>query len=278
MATFTKEDAHEYVRRLWNSLIPRPGTLRPSRVLGLLLSVVIGTAIGLVLWQLSIRNDDRRLQSAQWVVVFASFTAIIGWLTNAIVTIRNSVKQHTINTLLQSRLSAAYTQKAAQVVAGLRSGIGFRSLTEDDLSKAPPDSLLDDIQFFLNHFEFIAAGIRYGDLDEDMLKGTLRGMVERYCSMAKVMIDAHRSAQGVKTYEHLVWLNRRWTVCGWHASVEMVLLVLVFVGVAANSAFYTPVALDAVTARDELRGAELPTAPNRAHGKSLSPSYASPRR
>jgi hypothetical protein len=141
--------------------------------------------------------------------------------------------------------------KAAIVVGSLRQATGFRAITEADISKPLDEQdhdLLDAIQFFLNHFEFIAAGIRHGDLDEDMLKGTLRGMVERYCAVGAVLIDAHRTAQGPKTYEHLIWLNRRWTVRRLDSRIEFLLLALIFFGVAANAALYTPAALESLTA------------------------------
>jgi hypothetical protein len=106
----TLRDAPRSARRIRKL---RPGVFRPSRILAVLLFAAIGIFLGFVIWQLRPLDVQLKLNPSQWVVAVAAWSAVIGWMTNALVTVRNSVKQHTINTLLQSRLSTAYMTKAA---------------------------------------------------------------------------------------------------------------------------------------------------------------------
>jgi hypothetical protein len=74
--------------------------------------------------------------------------------------------------------------------------------------------LMHDINSVLNYFEFIAVGIRYGDLDESFLKEVMGGIITRMCSKASLYLafirDSKNGLGGVRTFEHLVWLNERW--------------------------------------------------------------------
>ncbi|MDP3761521.1 MAG: DUF4760 domain-containing protein [Ramlibacter sp.] len=171
---------------------------------------------------------------------------------NAIVTIRNSVKQHTVNTLLQSRLSQLYMQKVGEVNAALAPpGQPYRRLAAEQISATESVAVVDGVRYFLNYFEFVAVGVRHGDLDEDLMKGSLRGIVSRLSDAGHELIrveSGETSGKPNKTYEHLKWLNRRWADGARHASMEFWFVLLAYGLVASAATYYAGPILDALTA------------------------------
>ncbi len=78
-------------------------------------------------------------------------------------------------------------------------------------------SALEGLKYVLNYFEFVAIGIRQGDLDEKTLKMSLRGIVATTTNVADIYIKYARGeltetdGQGsAHAYEHLLWLRKRW--------------------------------------------------------------------
>lgn len=220
-------------------------------MLGLLLSAVVGLFIGLVWWQIGLADGPRKLNAGHWIVVASASAAVVGWMTNAIVTIRNSVKQHTINTLLQSRLSAAYMEKAAKVNASLAKPPGntFAQISFEQVKNGDP--IVSEVSYFLNYFEFIAVGIRHGDLDEDLMKGSIRGFVRKLCDVADEYIKASRTdAAGnpTRTLEHLGWLYARWGDGSTQARTEFGLTLAAYAGALVMIALLTAPAMEFLTA------------------------------
>lgn len=196
---------------------------KPSRVLGFLLFVVLVMTFLLISWQdtgmvlFYWPVKAQGIKQEQWPVMLAAVAAIAGWITTSIVTIRNSVKQHTINTLLQSRLSATYMDHVKAVNSAFSTMDGkIIPLTKEELRDTPAEINLYSLGYLLNYLEFIAIGIRNFDLDERVMKSSLRGIVCSIVAVSKELIDSRRIAQtNGKTptvYENLVWLNKRWDV------------------------------------------------------------------
>lgn len=188
-----------------------PGFLRPSRVLGLLICAVVGSFSGFVWWQVNLVDPDpRALFANQWVLAFGAFTAMVGWMVSSLVTVRNVVKQHTVSTLLQSRLAAAYVEKLSLVNQHYsKIGEEVTAIPEADMTDGTKADQIAAMRYLLNHFEFIALAIRYGDLDEVLMKGSMQGIV---CNLAKVggpLIDKAVKKEAGNFY-HLRWLVQRW--------------------------------------------------------------------
>jgi hypothetical protein len=207
----------------------QPFPKKPSRVLGFLLAGVLTLLIVFAAWERTGRlfwwdTQPVGLERSQWVVLLSAFAAVAGWIFSAMVTIRNSIKQHTINTLLQSRLSATYME-SARAISLRYFGIGgnLYLLTAEEVSAPQPECKLQELGYLLNYLEFIAAAIRFGDLDEKLMRMTLRGMVCNTYEVARVLIESNRasmpSAPGKpsvpsKTFEHLAWLYGFWFEAG----------------------------------------------------------------
>lgn len=155
------------------------------------------------------------LEKGHWIVLFGVFAAMTGWLITSIVAIRNSVRQHTMNVLLQSRLSSAYVERAEAVYARYFHPLGLRLLTEEEVRCGAPETQLPALLYLLRHLEFIAVGIRYGDLDETLLRRTLRDTVcSLYEACGALHAPAARGAAAAQmlpvSMENLAWLYAYW--------------------------------------------------------------------
>lgn len=140
-----------------------------------------------------------------WPVTIGIFTAIIGWMVSAWVTLRNSIKQHTFNFWLQTRCSAKYMEHAEKL------NKWYIELNEDQRQQSSnmPEDFMASVFYILNHAEFIAVGIRMGDLDEFILKQATRSMTINLYETQKDLITRYQK-NNPKIYEHLTALYHRW--------------------------------------------------------------------
>lgn len=203
--------------------------MKPSYVLGFLLFAVWFGFFILYSYENKFFGniDNNGLDKSQWLVIFGVAVAATGWITTSYITLRNSIKQHTINTLLQSRLSATYMENVKLANKRYFTMEGIFPVSREEIEKKDPESQLPALGYVLNYLEFVAVGIRNGDLDEKVMKQTFRGMV---CSMREVgdayvdfaresiRLENRKDAPCVSSkfqpenaiFEHLDWLYERW--------------------------------------------------------------------
>ena len=183
---------------------------RPSRVLGLLLFTELVIFILFAGWELIwfqktfLGNSPPNLDTQNWMLLISLASAITGWIITAIVNVRNSIKQHTINTLLQSRLSATYMAHADVVNKNYIAQDGtLKPLqqSELELQSDATQVKLNSLRYVLNYIEFISIGIRYGDLHESLLKSSLRGIVLNAYKFSEVYIR-HSQKINIRAYEN----------------------------------------------------------------------------
>lgn len=184
---------------------------RPSWLLGFLLSVMLLAFAGFCAWQVFFVPDSASYKFAaqQWVLAFAAMTATTGWIIAAIVTIRNTVKQHTITALLQSRLSSVYMDNAK--IVGRHYTAYAQELKNNPEYKVKPTDGIDTaaLQYILNYFEFIAIGVRSGDLHEGMLQESLLTILKQNVAMSREWINECRD-HSPRLYSNLAWLHTKW--------------------------------------------------------------------
>lgn len=187
--------------------------LRPSKVLGLLLCVELFLAGGVLYWAYCgalFGVALPRLVDTAWVGLAGGAVALAGWIVTALVNIRNSIKQHTVNALLQSRLSAVYMGYVERI-----NGYFFASdgtiipLVEEDFSTEEGRKKVEAARYILNYMEFLAVGIRHGDFHEGLLKRSLRTIVINIHSFAELFITRHRKGNP-RVYANFMWLYGRW--------------------------------------------------------------------
>jgi hypothetical protein len=129
---------------------------------------------------------------SNWLIFFGAASALLGWIIAAIVSMRNITRQHTITTLLQSRLSEFY------VTQGRKFGTHFpkgTKLTEQDINGPFTDAVkgeaVNALKYLLNHYEFIAIAI---NLENDRnRKETSNRNYCMVCALANIhgCCDAH---------------------------------------------------------------------------------------
>lgn len=183
---------------------------KPSTMLGFLLRGVVALAVGFVGWQLiADKGSWGKLKTEHFLAATGVMAAVCGWLIAGILTLRNSVKQHTINTLLQSRLSATYMGYADKLSLHYMS-YDARKSANPALRESPTDAVdILALRYILNYFEFIAVGIKRGDLDEWTLRDSLRSILRKNVTMSMDWIAKER-VTNPNLYKHLLWLFSRW--------------------------------------------------------------------
>ncbi|MQY43009.1 DUF4760 domain-containing protein [Epibacterium sp. SM1969] len=139
------------------------------------------------------------------------FAAYRTYRNTAAANARAQRKQHTINILFQSRLSEYF-----QTTNSLRKEIfpTDQDIYLDDWKAAraqngKPREGAEALQQLLNYYEFLAVGIEQGDLDKDLLRKSIRGIMCNLVDDARFMIAELRENDPT-TLEHLAQLYEEW--------------------------------------------------------------------
>ncbi|MCH8111255.1 MAG: DUF4760 domain-containing protein [Proteobacteria bacterium] len=131
--------------------------------------------------------------------------ATFGWVYTARRHRRISRKQHTFNVLLHMSFNEVFL-KALKCAS-----THFRDQTLPDLLDEANVELRRKVRIILNHYEFMAAGVRNGDLDEQLLRDSERGVVVQiYESCQHHIYSVRNTRQRQSINEHLEWLYKRW--------------------------------------------------------------------
>ena len=86
---------------------------------------------------------------------------------------------------------------------------GMQALPEQQSQEF--DAIRLHLRFVLNHYEFISAGIRRGDIDEHLVLDAERGTIlNAYEHSEKFIFAVRNSRRNQALYEHLEWLHNRW--------------------------------------------------------------------
>lgn len=147
-------------------------------------------------------------QISNWGILVAALVAMLGWLVTSIITTRNSIKQHTVTTLLQTRLSAEY-MKHTEVVNRLLNGDSDLIITYNYI-KSNKGDIANAFSYTLNYVEFLSAGLRCGDFDNLLLKMTMKGIFKNLYQRCEPFIDELRTKNS-NSLEHFVAVCEFWT-------------------------------------------------------------------
>lgn len=186
---------------------------KPGQALGFVLSIACVIGVILVVAQCFPNEWEwaafLKPEPSNRVTVFVGYGAFVAALWGARIAVINMIRQHTINTLLQSRLSEIFIEKGARVNKSLEkykkacSKHGAQNLNKSDFFKS------DDLKYLLNFYEYIAVGLKNGDLDEDLLKDALRSVVLNLCEEFRDYINA-RQTVNPRLLCNLTNLEQRW--------------------------------------------------------------------
>lgn len=108
--------------------------------------------------------------------------------------------------MLQAGLNERFLSARATIAPHLKQGA-----CPEDMLKGENEELRDKFRLILNHYEFVAAGLRNGDFDERLVRDSERGTfiaLFKCCEPYIYALRDHRTRMAI--YEHLEWLYERW--------------------------------------------------------------------
>jgi hypothetical protein len=146
-------------------------------------------------------------------IIIGAAAAIIGWLFTTRAQAINSTKANTMKILMESRFSDEY---ARNLKTTTKLFMEQRKLTGDNCCLSTQDFeklkdyQLNSINYMLNYFEFIAVGIRCGDLDEQFMRQTLRTIILTNFKFYKLIIE-EKQKKVPSALENLTSLSNRWS-------------------------------------------------------------------
>lgn len=183
----------------------------------------------LVYWNLFLRNytflafelttisvnsqgEEKQTISNTLVVLLGTVVAILGWLFPTRANSVAATRSHTIHTLMESRLSEIYNQKVTlctEVFVTAKKQFGESYILKKEHFENLDQKYKDAIHYLLNYLEFVATGIRFGDLDETLMKNMMKTIINtNFAFFEEVIKDKQVKAPTV--YEHLTVLHKRW--------------------------------------------------------------------
>ena len=167
--------------------------------------------------------------------------AVFSYFRNAKRAEASQRKQHTINILFQSRLSEYFqkTNSLRKEIFPTDHDIYLDDWKAARAQEGKSREGAEALQQLLNYYEFLAVGIAQGDLDKDLLRQSIRGIMCNLVDDARFMI-AELRRNDRKTLEFLVALYDDWRD-----------EKLNYAGVLSERAIPTPAELEAALA---LRG------------------------
>ena len=197
--------------------------IRPSRLLGFFFSVQLVLLLALM-WWVTLGSDwlvlgypSPKIRPSSWLILVGIEAAVTGWVVTSFMTARNSIKQHTITTLLQSRLSATYMAEASVINKNLfpPSLQNLQPLPIEFFQDEKNADTVRAVNYLINYFEFLSVAIRHGDLDGKVVKHTLRGILLNFYNRIELYIKYQRGEDeyGVDQpnhVEHYIWLVTKW--------------------------------------------------------------------
>ncbi|WP_317057626.1 DUF4760 domain-containing protein [Roseovarius rhodophyticola] len=174
-------------------------------------------------------SEEYKVLVSLFSIAASTLTAILGlgfaiwtYIQTTRKTQQDRRKQHTITILLETRLSETYSQlnKTRKQVYPPGKDINpeqfytdyvseYSSTSTDAPSMDCRRSAAEALSVILNYYEFLAVGLADGDLDEAMLKKTIRGVMCRLVDDARYLIAAEQKTN-LKTFEHLIDLYASW--------------------------------------------------------------------
>lgn len=146
------------------------------------------------------------------LLLLGTLAAILGWLCSTRSQVLNNRRNHSMQLLIESRLSERYMTYVNQV-SKISNEFKLRNPRQDYLVKEYFDALTveqkNSILYMLNYCEFIAVGIRFGDLDESLMLNTFGSMLKTNYEFSKEIIK-YKQIEKKSHFEHFTALYTRW--------------------------------------------------------------------
>lgn len=207
--------------------------IRMTTAIGLL-TVLILVAVGFLVEYYWLSGGVSQITGANVAPIATSLSVIVATLGIAIsvfVSTRNSVKQHTINLLFQTRFSTfPFHQMREKVVARYPTAVKPVGITKTQFdaweqsqptgtqTTSPDRDLANALTYLANYYEFIAVGARLHDLDKNLLAETVSGNLIWTFELLQPFIEEERG-ENPQLFIHFHHLYLEWKACppgtGW---------------------------------------------------------------
>ncbi|AQZ81200.1 DUF4760 domain-containing protein [Acinetobacter calcoaceticus] len=192
--------------------------------LNIMMICLVIVFLELVYWNLSLReyvlmgfslskNAGTSETSNTILVLLGIVAAILGWLFPARGQALTATRNHSIQTLMESRLSDAYTRQVelcTEVLVKFKKEKGESyNLTTDDFNTLD-QKYKNAIFYLLNYLEFVSVGVRFNDLDENLMRNMMKSIINaNFTFFGEIIKDKQTKTPSI--YEHLTALQKRWS-------------------------------------------------------------------
>ncbi|WP_288419315.1 DUF4760 domain-containing protein [uncultured Acinetobacter sp.] len=164
----------------------------------------------------SLKAKPGTTKTTALVTMLAAIAAVSGWVFTSRVQIVNSTKTHAMQALMNSRTSTIYVQRVDEVTAisqKLKKGQGLGVndpvvISEQEYLALEPSERAS-IHYMLNFMEFIAVGVRHNNMDEELIKGSLKTILKNNYLMFQPVIECVRIGSP-SNYIEMETLHKRW--------------------------------------------------------------------
>ena len=119
--------------------------------------------------------------------------AVIGVLFTIRTQLTTNMKNHSIQTIMNTRLSEYYNQQITEVEKILVNKTIFSLQDYDQLDIEKQRS----ISYLLNYYEFLSIGVRYNELDEKIVKKMTRSQLLKTYKIFEPLIQHFQSCSGL---------------------------------------------------------------------------------
>lgn len=189
--------------------------------LNLLMIILVIVFIETVYWHLSLRNfgfsgfylNPLGTDASNTILVLLGvLAAVLGWLFAYRGQALTATRNHTMQTLMESRLSEVYTRQvetATEVYTSYKKTKGDSYCLEYSEFIQLKDKYKNSIFYLLNYLEFVSVGIRCGDLDEIQMKNMMKSIISANYNFFEDIIKQKQLVRPT-VYEHLTCLYKRW--------------------------------------------------------------------
>ncbi|MFX5081743.1 DUF4760 domain-containing protein [Acinetobacter baumannii] len=164
-------------------------------------------------------NNEKLNKTTALVTILAAIAAVFGWIFTSRVQIINAIRGHSVQVLMNSRTSTIYLEKV-DVAMKLRRSLIKESILEKSNTenvyltvrryKRLNDQERSAVHYLLNFLEFIAIGVRHNNLDESLIKGSLRTILKSNYMLFRFVIEHLRGPDNQPIYDQLEALHKRW--------------------------------------------------------------------
>lgn len=148
------------------------------------------------------------------ILLLGTLTAILGWLFSTRSQVISNRRNHSMQLLIESRLSERYMQ-SVNAISNIANEYRYLNPNKDKLVIEYYNALSieqkNSILYMLNYCEFVSVGIRFGDLDEQLMLNTFGSMLKTNYEFSQVVIE-HKQQEKKSHFEHVTALYKRWYV------------------------------------------------------------------